>query len=168
MESHHFAQRLMETKAWCISCLSQNANHDFRSAELKPEQIENGRGMFDWTSQETQAIINELAGKRAQLLNSRRSEQSLDDIGRVLVFMPHDSLSDGFARQETDGFFDDDNAPAWDTWIGYVDDHLLAWVPSALVELVGWGIQVNPEQCILWATDLDLPFLRHPAVQPLL
>ena len=84
------------------------------------------------------------------------------------ALFPDYSLFDGAAEVETHGFFDSFNLPPWDTWISYVHEHLLAWVPSALVELVDGGIQVNAEQCIVWADDGDTPFLRHPAVRPLL
>jgi len=166
METELVTQRLKETQAWCASCLSHSANYNLRSPELKPKHIETGLGLLDWTPQQRQTGVDELAGKRAQLLNSRRFEQSLDDNGRVLVLVPDHSLFDGAAEVETEGFFDGNNVPAWDTWIDYIEGHLLAWVPSVLVELVEGGIQVNPEQCIMWASDVDIPFLRHPAIHP--
>ena len=168
MEANQFAQHLKEAKAWCFSRLLHDANNNLRSPDLKPEHIEIGMGVLDWPSQQRQTVVDELTRKRAQLLKSWEFEQSLDDNGRVLVFIPDHSLFDGAAEVETGGFFDDNNVPAWDTWIDYVEGHLLSWVPSNLVELVEGGIQVNPEECIMWAKDVDILFLRRSAIHPLL
>lgn len=48
-------------------------------------------------------------------------------------------------------FFDVDNVPPWDIWVGYTDGALLTWVPTALIEAAQMGIDANPEQCIHWA-----------------
>jgi len=94
--------------------------------------------------------------------------------GRLLLFDPGQSLSDGVAMVESNGFFDADNEPAWDTWIAYVherprrlgawthlDAYLLCWVPPAFVDLVDGAIAVNPEECLLWADSVETPFLRR-------
>jgi hypothetical protein len=39
--------------------------------------------------------------------------------GRLLAFALDHTLSDGAAYVATNGFFDGDNIPAWDTWITY-------------------------------------------------
>jgi hypothetical protein len=83
-----------------------------------------------------------------------------------LHFDPDQSLSDAAAMVESNGFFDADNTPPWDTWIAYVagqpqrpgvwtsfDSFLLCWVPAAFVELVDRAISVNPEQCLRWADE---------------
>jgi hypothetical protein len=67
--------------------------------------------------------------------------------------MPHDSLSDGAATVQSEGFFDVDNVPAWDTWIYFDGRTLLSWVPAQLISKVQSGIDVNPEGCIKWADD---------------
>jgi hypothetical protein len=98
--------------------------------------------------------------------------------GRLLIYFPDENLFDGAAELSSKGFFDVANEPAWDTWVwfcsrdgadwqpapvggwsyplgdskgaGY-DGFLVAWIPPAFLELVGWGIRVNPEACIVWA-----------------
>jgi hypothetical protein len=42
--------------------------------------------------------------------------------GRLLLFDPEGTLSDGAAEASTDGFYDADNVPPWDTWVLYVED----------------------------------------------
>jgi len=74
------------------------------------------------------------------------------------------TICDGAAEVESDGFFDEFNCPPWGTWVGIYTDPaggisreaaLVAWVPPALVDLAGRGIDVNPEGCILWLDDAD-------------
>jgi hypothetical protein len=102
-------------------------------------------------------IVEILAEKRAtQLrLDHRYPADSLDDLagGRLLQYSPDENLCDGAAQYSSKGFFDVDNVPPWDTWVCFVESYLVSWVPPQLMELASIGIQVNPEQCILWVPD---------------
>lgn len=73
--------------------------------------------------------------------------------GKFLLFTPQDSLSDGAATVASEGFFDVDNVPAWDTWLYFDGRTLVSWVPAQLISKVQSGIDVNPEGCIRWADD---------------
>ena len=87
--------------------------------------------------------------------------------GRLLAYLPEEQLSDGAAELETHGFFDEDNVPPCDTWVGlfangaeyrsYASDVLISWVPAEFVALAEQGINVNPEECIKWLADSDVP-----------
>ena len=82
--------------------------------------------------------------------------------GRLLLYAPDDTLSDGAAGVNTDGFFDFDNVPPWDTWVAYLYEseklqYLVSWIPPQLVELAHGGLDVNPEACILWLDQLESP-----------
>jgi hypothetical protein len=33
------------------------------------------------------------------------------------------------------------------------EEYLVSWVPPQLLELANAGVEVNPEQCILWAPE---------------
>lgn len=89
--------------------------------------------------------------------------------GRLLVFFPDEGLSDGAAEVETRGFFDLDNAPPWDTWVGLFRDveaersadYLVSWVPKRLVDLIDRGIRANPEECICWLDGTSLTVAVH-------
>jgi len=183
----YFQHRLGETRAWCASQdWSANPAEGLRTALFRPseqasvEQTFRGYGGF-WkkTPQQRQQIVEQLALKRAALLQ----EQGIPLLqfvkpltgGRLLAFTPDGTLSDGAAKLATQGFVDDDNLPAWDTWIWYVtndrvsnlewwrgcNSYLLSWVPDVLVEVIEAGIDVNPEECLRWATDLDTAFIRQ-------
>ena len=106
------------------------------------------------------AIIDQVEEKRSRILrdSGRYSESRSSGLrsGRLLLYAPQDNLSDGAAEYASMGFFDVDNAPPWDTWIVMFRKYLVSWVPSQLVRLVQQGLDVNPEQCILWADDPSL------------
>lgn len=176
--------QIMDVIAWVAA---QNpiiiAGTGLRTNQLCPPDIEdNARAIFDarypkektWellaidrveTQRQWQQNVEQLAAKRAMLLQAQNLpiHQVLlpHAKGRLLAYFPGQTLSDGAAEAATDGFFDADNVPAWDTWLVYVaeDDLLLSWVPDSLVEMVEDGIDVNPEECIRWAADLDTAYV---------
>lgn len=99
--------------------------------------------------------------------------------GKFLAFFPNYSLWHGAANGETNGFFDDEPKPPWDSWVDYFEDptnppreHLISWIPEAFIPIAQAGIDVNPEQCIYWADeDSDLLFnaiwhdLKHVLIE---
>jgi len=75
--------------------------------------------------------------------------------GDILVFCMDETLIDGAAAAESEGFLDSYNCPPIDTWFFLAADPkgnrlLLAWVPDSYIEGVSIGIAVNPESCIGW------------------
>ena len=65
----------------------------------------------------------------------------------------------------TDGFFDTDNIPPWDTWTAHVAEHdeldyVLSWIPPRFLDVAESGIDVNPEACIWWLDERDTAFSR--------
>ena len=71
--------------------------------------------------------------------------------GRLLLFVPSETLFDGAAQLSSNGFFDADNVPPWDIWVDFSEGTLVSWVPPALLDVAQMGIYVNPEACIRWA-----------------
>jgi len=75
--------------------------------------------------------------------------------------LPDSNLFCGAAEDETEGFFDIDNVPPWDTWVAYftaskMNSCLISWIPPQFVELVSRGIYVNPEECIVWLENATI------------
>jgi hypothetical protein len=103
------------------------------------------------------AIVDLLTNARSQALRQSLKQPDSRSValrgGRLLLFAPENNLSDGAAEYASMGFFDVDNVPPWDTWIVMFEKYLVSWVPPQLVRLVQEGLDVNPEQCILWADD---------------
>lgn len=82
----------------------------------------------------------------------------------MLAYFPDAELADGAAEAETDGFFDVNDTPPWDTWVALFSDlgavhesavanYLVSWVPPRLVEVVQRGIDVSMVGCIAWVED---------------
>lgn len=173
---------------WSFQCPSREtitysafmtSGKGLRTDLLRPPELSE-RGEMVWkTSRERQHVVERLAIKRAALLQEQdisplQTVQPLTG-GRLLAFNPDGSTSDGALHDFTQGFVDGSNLPAWDTWICYVtndlvsnlewwrgcDSYLLSWVPDALVEGVETGIDVNSDDCVRWAADLDAAFIQQ-------
>src|SRR5215470_18352450 len=97
--------------------------------------------------------VAEVVAKRSELLKQAPSPvpSGAHDKGRLLLFVPSETLFDGAAQQSSNGFFDVNNVPPWDIWVEFVDRTLVCWIPTTLVDAAQMGIDVNPEGCIRWA-----------------
>jgi hypothetical protein len=136
-------------------------NNQLRTPELKPEPFVSRR-----TDQV--AIVEELAVKRAKLLRQRgeypTSISSNLGGGRLLVYEPDCNVEDGASQNQSKGHFDGQDAPPWDTWIAYKGNHLIAWVPPPLLDLIKAGIEVNCVDCIRWAEENLLEKMARAAI----
>jgi hypothetical protein len=101
------------------------------------------------------AIVDQVAEARSHALrqSGKGSNSQSPDLcdGRLLLYAPEENLADGAAEYVSFGFFDVDNVPPWDAWVTMFGKYLVTWVPPQLIRLVQEGLDVNPEQCILWA-----------------
>ena len=143
-----FRSRLLETMAWCDSFARIR-----RSKLLKPSN-----DFFDTRFENERAcLVTEVAEKRVEglsragLIPNNNSESSR---GRLLLYAPDDNLFDGAAELQSKGFFDVNNVPPWDCWVIYFHPYLVSWIPQICIDLAQAGIDVNPEQCILWADEV--------------
>jgi uncharacterized protein (TIGR02996 family) len=169
-----FRQRLHEAAAWCCG----RSGSSLRTPSLDPrlvlwEPATPGRPRA-WRGRpptgEWQAMVNGLANRRARLLAGEgrhpRVPASHLGRGRLLLFDPDCTLSDGAAEASSGGFFDIDNVPAWDTWVWGGPEQpgswpLVAWVPRSWVDRADAGVRVNAEGCIRWADDVETTLTRH-------
>ena len=121
-----------------------------RSPALQPPAF-----LPDPSRRKSEEITNGLIRRRADKLRSEgRSPQPLNPElaeGKLLLFSPEETLTDGAACYSSKGFFDVDNVPPWDTWVAFRNQYVISWVPPQLIELANAGVDANPEQCILWA-----------------
>src|SRR5262249_3142395 len=100
-----------------------------RSAELEPSSRERLQSLSDWA-----ATVEKLAAKRSLELMKHENRATANAIdGQIVLYAPQENLFDGAAQVMSLGFFDVDNTPPWDTWIGLVGPYLLAWVPKQMV-----------------------------------
>jgi hypothetical protein len=78
--------------------------------------------------------------------------------GRLLIFFPECTLSDGSAEDVSGGYFDGHGHPPVDTWVAFCGADLVAgtpysvvaYVPPSRIEAAKVGIDVSPEMCIRW------------------
>ena len=119
-----------------------------RSAALKPsvplDQFENEL----WAK-----AVADVVAKRSAALHgtSIMADPRILAEGRLLEFMPSETLMDGAAKYNSNGFFDVNNVPPWDIWVCFSEGTLVSWVPPILFEIADSGIGANPEGCIRWA-----------------
>lgn len=186
-----FSLRLAEVIAWCVPRASAaDPANCLRTPSLCPDDIveppiqrqnpqsyllpvEKRRLVYEQAEVERQEIVANLADQRAKLLRQAGQLPNMpaQDLagGRLLIYAPDENLCDGLAEEESAGFFDINNTPAWDTWICYVQEqqnpnpyfgsfrgYLIAWIPPALMDLAEGGIRVNPEQCIDWLDSAEM------------
>jgi len=157
-DSEPFELRLAQTIAWCAPRANPtDAARSLRTEKHRPWVLETDRA----------TTVRHVLAARASTDPAVRSAipvRSIEELGsgRLLLYFPDANLADGAAEVETGGFFDVDNVPPWDTWIGLFRDesadisfveYLVSWVPAEFVELVERGIYANPEDCILWLAD---------------
>ena len=151
-----------EAAEWCEAGDVQDR---LRTPRLKPT-------LPDWpTAGELEAVVETLVALRQTLLSGRAAR---DLRGRLLVCEINQSISSGESEAATQGFFDVNDRPAWDTWVAGVPQDaeseeatLISWVPSTLVDLVDRGIQVNPYKCIFWLADADRLLTTWPVARSL-
>lgn len=184
-----FQTHLEETLAWYLAKAPiADPQHDLRTAALAPSaNLAHPWSDFPaWTNEMRrekyrartqaphlrQAIVDEVARKRRALLSvsylDHPQRAAVLGRGRLLTYEPEQNMYDGAAENASEGFFEVDNVPPWDLWLMYVVEdwqqpttYLLAWVPPECLKLASTGIEVNPEQCIRWAEDVDAAFVRH-------
>ena len=170
-EQQKFNKWLTETICWCHSAGSLlEPRKSLRTA--KPTQS-------DLSSQHHQVFSVSLERSRRLWSLGQRNLPPAASLcgGRLLAYFPDDNLADGVAEAETDGFFDVNNTPPYDTWLwmvrnlrtfkyadgakGEMDaNYLVAWVPPDFIPLASAGVDVNPEKCILWLDTMDDEFVR--------
>jgi hypothetical protein len=165
--TEEFQVSLTETIEWCADTADSAlfALQPLRTAQLRPAPLAGNH----------KAVVDSVVWRRRSVLASRRLERkrlealgysapTLGRQGRLLLYEPDTNLSDGAAKVETYGFFDEENVPPWDTWVAYMvevseRDFLACWIPQHYVSLAAAGIAVNPEQCLAW---LDERYPRSP------
>jgi len=153
---------LPEAQRWCS--LSAAAKYDLRSPELDPStilqirefEIRDREDIHRWLQEKYEAYrfaVAELITKRSALLHgieTSAQNANSDFEGRLLLYQPLETVSDGAAEASSEGFFDIRDAPPWDTWVTYFEGAIVSWVPKHLISLAQAGIDANPVDCIHW------------------
>jgi hypothetical protein len=145
---------LSETQAWCVAKADLARPKDcLRDERLRPQLLPPSR--LD--------AVDEVRHSR-RLYSDRHVSADLKTViagGRLIAYRPDFNFACGMSEVETKGYFDVNNTPPWDTWVALLDapnakhweSSLIAWVPPPFVPLAQAGINVIPEQCVLWLDD---------------
>jgi hypothetical protein len=154
---------LRETQAWCAAKADlARPKECLRDERLKPVLLANSR---------IEAVDDVRRSRRLYRSRLIAGDQALETViaaGRLIAYSPDFNLACGMSEAETKGYFDVNNLPPWDTWVALLDApnakhfevSLIAWVPPVFVPLVQAGIDVIPEQCVLWLEDCPAPLQR--------
>ena len=89
--------------------------------------------------------VNAVVAKKEYRDNSERLS------GRWLYFDPPTSMYDGFASTFSNGFFDKDDVPPPEVWVGCDKDKLVCFVPEQFVEQAESGIEQHISGSLEWA-----------------
>lgn len=187
-----YRRRLAQTVAWCGARASaDNPRAGLRTLSAPPS-ISDASDLERERAVDAIALEREQALRRSHATPYRVGARpgGPPAAGRLLLYEPDMNLFDGAAELESRGFFDVDNIPPWDTWVYYVRygdwrmegdpplpgsggahasagaSYLVSWVPPELVELADAGVAVNPERCIVWASEVDSVFTRRLFASP--
>ena len=153
-------QALTETVAWC---LSRPLQHDhFRSNELDPSTFLKVPPFSEscievWLERKRESYklaISAINANRSTLLRAANitvvDAAVAEAKGRLLLYEPLETVTDGASESCSHGFFDIEDAPPWDTWFLYSEGSIFSWVPETLIQNAQAGINGNPVDCIHW------------------
>ena len=152
---------LEEAVAWCTARMALGSNVDLlRSPELRPWTLAKSRKQaVDWT-----------VNNRRSLLRMMPVTKTGKWKGRLLIHEPDVTLWERWSESQSYGYVDATDAPPWDTWIAWIEEHdpsrtgaplryLLSWVPDYYVPIVDDAVDVSTASAIRWL-DSDPCVLR--------
>ena len=150
-----------QTAAWCTYCSLRadglrNSSLDPSPALNVPTLDELGIDAFVTAKRDSyQRATESIRRKRFELLRGVATQPvklvEVQVLGRLLLYEPMETVSDGAAEASSRGFFDAEDAPPWDTWFWLKESTIFCWVPESLISDAQAGIDANPVDCIRWA-----------------
>ncbi len=165
----HFQLRLTQTIAWCSSRINpEEPATCLRSFDLRPP----GSWLLSRLDLSWEYIVNAVAQERGQWLHNFGELPIGLQSGRLLMATSiTDGTEDGATEVETQGFFDIEDLPPWDTWLCYLPGDpsnpryrhgcLVSWVPCEFIEVVEAGMEADCMDCLRWADNEDTTFTRQ-------
>jgi hypothetical protein len=122
-----------------------------RTPELKPSLQ-----LYRATSEAERSGVIEMVGeaRASRLLKGAAYPAPLSvefTGGKILRCTARGEIADRSPGYESRGFFDNDCAPPWDTWVCWRDGCLVAYVPRVLCGLAQRGMETDLLECIRWA-----------------
>lgn len=153
--------RVRETIQWCRQRLTAAGvtAKSLRSFQLEPNDMSmRGAYIAGRTAEQIEAdrerIVRDLCLKRAALLG--QAVPSTLESGRILAFDLEATYYDGVPESISDGFFDAEDLPPWDTWITYgpiptlSNNFLISWVPLEFEAVVERAVEAHMADAYEW------------------
>ena len=163
VEIDNFKRLVAETAAWCLPRTSRpDPKRSLRTLPLNTSP-----NLTVIKHRERDEIVQSLFVERSRLLALENVSNKTDAwlSGRLLICYPEASVWDGAANPVSEGFVDDDDLPAWNTWCYHGIDNeqssfLISWVPPAFIDLAQKAIEYCPTSCIKWASNVSNEFIK--------
>ena len=162
------ARRLAETVAWCSRhARADDADTSTRSPTLCPPvmalpQRQRLSRLLDLPGEAKAAVEFVCEARRRELarLGIPVIPVGSDLAGGRILFTTIDTDSCEAATGPSNGYYDLDDLPGWDTWFHHRPTDrpwgaIYCWVPRHLVELARSGMDVIPVMSVEWAQSLD-------------
>lgn len=99
-------------------------------------------------------IVRSEIAIRRQGLTSINGVEGLSVSGRILAFGPNSTTYDGCAETQSSGFFDSDDVPPPELWIGVCDGQLYSFVPHMFLPRASEGVDSSLGESLEWKTDI--------------
>lgn len=113
-------------------------------------------------------VVESVVTRRHKLIKSSKdiyADRTQDPKGRILALRISLTMYDEVASYLTNGYFDESDAPPWDTWVSLImcqfplrgedlEPVLLSWIPESDLEVAQAGIEGTPSDCLFWLTDV--------------
>lgn len=143
-----------------------------RSAALAPSADfdERFQAAEDWMG--LVGCVREVENLVARKVEARPRPEASARPGKILRFVPRDSLQDWLAYPWCGGLIDQHDWLAWDLWLGAVvpggwpsvaaHPGILAWIPQDLVGVVDTAMEAQSTDCYFWVEADDFSLDLHP------
>ena len=160
--------RLSETIAWCSRhARATDAGVSTRTAILRPPvmsrpPLEILQSLIDVPYQAQEAVEFVCESRRRELVRIGIVPDlvGLDMAGGRILCTTIDTDACAAATGPSNGFFDENDLPGWDTWFYHRTTHerwgaIYCWVPPQLVELANSGMICIPVQSVGWLQSIN-------------
>lgn len=173
---------LGQAVAWCAGRASEDdPASSLRTLALQPPRLES-----ILTTEQRRRIVDDLVERRLKAMRAQGRYRFLPPQGlgggRVLLYDPERNQFNSGPLVESYGYFDWDNLPPWDTWLGYAAEtprsretraaspdaprhtpmsYLVSWVPPRMRLLAEAGAAADTDGCLIWADEAETELGRR-------
>lgn len=162
------ALRLAETVAWCSwRVRAEEAGTTTRTLALRPpimsrEGLDVLLHLLSSPAEPAAAVDFVCQARRQELdrLGIDVKPVEPDLAGGRILYTTIDTDSCAVATPESNGYYDLDDLPGWDTWFHHRDTgrhsgSIYCWAPPQLVDLAHNGMEVMPFEVVRWIESLN-------------